>query len=218
MEDRLGTQKETATRKASAPGKFLLPPLPYDESALAPAISARTLRFHHGKHHKAYVEKLNELIKDTELADQSLEAIIKSTAGDRTKQKIFNNAAQSWNHTFYWQCLSPKPSRPGQELSQAIKQEFGGLTELKETLEKAGEERFGSGWVWLVSESGKLRVVDTGNADTPMAHGANCLLAIDVWEHAYYLDYQNDRKAHLKAVVDGLVDWGFASDNFERAR
>jgi Fe-Mn family superoxide dismutase len=214
---RLGTNKETRAQKKPT-GAFSLPPLPYDESALAPAISARTLRFHHGKHHKAYVEKLNELVKDTDFADLSLEQIVEKTAGDRTQQKIFNNAAQAWNHTFYWQCLSPSRQKPGKALADAIKRDFGGLAELKKKLIESGVERFGSGWTWLLLDGGKLRVTDTGNADTPLAKGAACLLTLDVWEHAYYLDYQNDRKAHLKAVVDELLNWKFASANFERAR
>ena len=193
---------------------FELPSLPFMDDALAPTISARTLSFHHGKHHKAYVEKANKLVKGTALEGKTPEEIIRATAKDPEKKELFNNAAQAWNHTFYWQCLSPKATKPDATLSAAIDSAFGGLDALKDKLRDAGMKQFGSGWAWLVSENGKLAVIKTGNADTPIAHGQTPLLTLDVWEHAYYLDYQNEREKHLKAVLDKLANWEFASKNF----
>ena len=196
---------------------FSLPPLPYDESALAPIISKQTLGFHHGKHHAAYVKKLNELVAGTPFADQKLDDIVKSTYLDASKKKIFNNAAQDWNHTFFWACLTPKSRKPEGRLAAAIESDLGGYEKFKEKFAKAGAEHFGSGWVWLVSDKGKLAIEATPDAVTPMAQGKTCILTIDLWEHAYYLDYQDKRADFLKQVSDKLLNWDFARQNFERA-
>jgi Fe-Mn family superoxide dismutase len=198
---------------------FSLPPLPYDEAALAPTISAQTMRFHHGKHHKAYVDKLNELVTGTKFARMQLEDVVKATAGarDHAGQQIFHNAAQSWNHAFFWACLTPKGGKPKQTLLAAIERDLGGYEEFKRRFVEEGVEEFGSGWVWLVADKGRLRIEKTHDAVTPMAEGLKCLLAIDVWEHAYYLDYQNRRQDFLKAVVEKLLNWDFAAQNFERS-
>jgi Fe-Mn family superoxide dismutase len=199
-------------------GPFELPPLPYEEAALAPHISKETIATHYHKHHKGYVDKLNGLVKDTPLAELSLEDVVKKTGSDQDAQKIFNNAGQAWNHTFYWNSLSPKSTAPADALLARIKQDFGSLDKLKETLQKTGEEHFGSGWAWLVFKQGKLAVVSTPNAETPLVQSIPCLLTVDVWEHAYYLDYKNARKDHLAAVIGNLLNWRFASDQFERAK
>jgi len=195
---------------------FSLPPLPYADAALAPTISERTLAFHYGKHHKAYVDHLNEAVTGTPYAELKLDDIIKKTFMDATKTKIFNNAAQTWNHTFFWACLTPTGGAPKGELAEAIEREFGGFEKFKQNFVKAGVEQFGSGWVWLVSKKGKLAIEATPDAVTPMAQGKKCILAIDVWEHAYYLDYQDRRAEFLKAVTDRLLNWDFAAQNFER--
>ena len=191
-----------------------LPPLPYAENALDPVISANTLSFHYGKHHKAYVDNLNKLISGTELADSSLEEIIAATAGNADKAGIFNNAAQVWNHTFYWNSLSPRGGgEPPSDLKKKIDSSFGSLDACKKELATAATTQFGSGWAWLVQDGDKLRVVKTGNADSPLTKGMKPLLTIDVWEHAYYLDYQNRRPDYVNAVLDKLINWGFAADN-----
>ena len=203
----------------SAPsGPFTLPPLPYPESALEPVISARTLSFHQGKHHKAYIDKLNAAVAGTPYAEMDLLAVVKKTCGREAKKSIFNNAAQAWNHTFYWHSLSPAKTEMDKKLSAAVTGDFGSLEALQQLLTKVATEHFGSGWAWLVVKDGKLQVVDTHDADTPAAHGATCLLTVDVWEHAYYLDRQNDRNAYAEAVVKKLLNWSFASDNFARAQ
>ena len=188
------------------------PDLPYPKDALEPLISARTLEFHHGKHHKAYVDNANNLIKDTPLADESLEAIIKKTAGDAQKVGVFNNTAQSWNHAFYWQCLKPKGgSKPSGTVTGKIEGAFGSFDKFVEDFKNAGMTQFGSGWAWLVLKDGALEITKTANADTPLAHGLKPLLTIDVWEHAYYLDYQNRRADYLAAVLADLVNWDFVN-------
>ncbi len=192
----------------------VLPPLPYAESALDPVISANTIGFHYGKHHKGYVETLNKLIAGTELANLSLEKLIAETAGKADKVAIFNNAAQTWNHTFYWRSLRPKGGgAPPAALMQRIDASFGNLDACRKELASAATTQFGSGWAWLVLEADKLKVVKTGNAETPLAKGVKPLLTIDVWEHAYYLDYQNRRADYVNAVLDKLINWGFAADN-----
>jgi Fe-Mn family superoxide dismutase len=198
---------------------FTLPPLPYDESALAPTISAQTMRFHYGKHHKAYVDKLNELVTGTAFARMQLEDVVKATsnARDHKKQQIFHNAAQNWNHTFFWACLTPQAGKPKETLLAAMERDLGGYEEFKRRFIEEGLEQFGSGWVWLVADNGRLRIEKTHDAVTPMADGLKCLLTIDVWEHAYYLDYQNRRQDFLKAVVGRLLNWDFAAQNFERS-
>ena len=169
-------------------------PLPYPDNALEPVISANTLGFHYGKHHKAYVDNLNKLIAGTDLADMSLEEVIAATAGQTEKGGIFNNAAQVWNHTFYWNSLSPKGGgEPPSSLKQKIKASFGGLDACKKELATAATTQFGSGWAWLVKDGDSLKVIKTSNADLPLIKGLKPLLTIDVWEHAYYLDYQNRR-------------------------
>jgi Fe-Mn family superoxide dismutase len=192
----------------------VLPPLPYAENALDPVISANTIGFHYGKHHKGYVDTLNKLIADTQLANLSLEKLIAETAGKSDKVAIFNNAAQTWNHTFYWRSLRPKGgSEPPAALKQKIEASFGNLDACKKELATAATTQFGSGWAWLVLEAGKLKVVKTGNADTPLTKGVKPLLTIDVWEHAYYPDYQNRRADYVNAVLEKLINWGFAADN-----
>lgn len=192
----------------------ILTPLPYADNALAPVISANTIGYHYGKHHKAYVDNLNKLTAGTEFADQSLEKIISATAGKADKNAIFNNAAQTWNHTFYWQSLKPKGAgEPPAVLKQKIEAAFGTLDACKQELATAATNQFGSGWVWLVLDNGKLKVVKTGNADVPLTTGMQPLLTIDVWEHAYYLDYQNRRADYVNAVLENLIHWNFAADN-----
>ena len=192
----------------------VLPPLPYAENALDPVISPNTIGYHYGKHHKGYVDALNKLLVDSELAELTLEKLIADTAGKTDKVAIFNNAAQLWNHTFYWRSLRPKGGgEPPDALKKMIDASFGNLDACKKALEDAATGQFGSGWAWLVLEAGKLKVVKTGNAGMPLTKGATPLLAIDVWEHAYYLDYQNRRADYVKAVLDKLINWDFAADN-----
>ncbi|MDD3619965.1 MAG: superoxide dismutase [Desulfobulbaceae bacterium] len=191
-----------------------LPPLPYADNALEPVISAKTMGFHYGKHHKAYVDNLNKLVAVTELADLSLDKIIAATAGQPDKAAIFNNAAQVWNHTFYWQCLKPGGGgEPTGALKQQIEASFGSMDACREELAAAAATQFGSGWAWLVQDGDKLKAVKTGNADLPLTMGMKPLLTIDVWEHAYYLDYQNRRADYVNAVLDKLINWDFAAAN-----
>ena len=191
-----------------------LPSLPYVESALDPVISSRTVGIHYGKHHKAYVDNLNKLTIDTELAGLSLEEIISKTAGQANKAGIFNNAAQIWNHTFYWNSLSQKGGgNPPLVLKQKIESSFGNLDSCKKELAAAAMTQFGSGWAWLVMNGDKLEVTKTANAESPLSMGAKPLLVIDVWEHAYYLDYENRRIEYVNAVIEKLINWGFAEDN-----
>ncbi len=199
-------------------GPFKLSALPYTEGALAPTISDNTMRFHYHKHHAAYVKTLNELVEGTRYADMKLEEIVRATAGkeDAKEKKIFNNAGQVWNHDFYWRSLSPKSTKPSGDLKAAIERDFGGTDKLIEEMAKAGKEQFGSGWTWLVSKGGKLSVEKTANAIDPMAKGINSLLTVDVWEHAYYLDYQNERPKYLEAVLQKLLNWDFAVENLAR--
>ena len=197
---------------------FTLPPLPYPENALAPVISANTLSFHYGKHHKAYLDNLNKLIAGTEYESASLEKIITDTAGKADKTPIFNNAAQTWNHTFYWNGLKPNGGgKPTGRIAQMIESDLGGYEQFKKDFAQAGVTQFGSGWAWLVAEGGKLKLVKTGNADNPLTKGQVPLLTLDVWEHAYYLDYQNRRPDHLSAAIDQLLNWDFANENLARA-
>ena len=202
------------TAIAGDSGVHALPPLPYAENALDPVISANTIRVHYGKHHKKYVATLNKLIAGTELKGLSLIDLIVATAGKADKAAIFNNAAQSWNHTFYWRSLQPKGGgEPPAALQKRIDASFGNLDACKKELATAATTQFGSGWAWLVLDADKLKVVKTGNAETPLTKGMKPLLAIDVWEHAYYLDYQNRREDHVNAVLDKIINWGFAADN-----
>lgn len=204
---------------AKATGPFALPKLPWDEGALDPVISARTIGFHYGKHHKAYVDKLNELVAGTPLADLPLEQVIARSAGNKESQKIFNNAAQAWNHTFFWSCLAPKGGgEPKGELAKRIDAELGGVARFREDFQKAAVECFGSGWAWLVERDGKLEILATSNAGTPLTMGATPLLTLDVWEHAYYLDYQNRRPDFAKAVIEKLLNWEFAASQLDASR
>jgi Fe-Mn family superoxide dismutase len=188
--------------------------LPYAENALEPVISASTLSFHHGKHHKGYVETLNKLVVGTPFADMTLEQIVKAAAGKSQDTAVFNNAAQAWNHTFYWHSLRARSDRAiPAALSAKINSSFPGIDALKKELAAAALGQFGSGWVWLVVEAGQLKVVKTGNAENPLVRGQKPLLTIDVWEHAYYLDYQNRRADHVNALLDNLVNWDFAAEN-----
>ncbi len=193
---------------------FSLPPLPYADTALDPVITANTLSFHYGKHHKAYIDNLNKLVAGTPLAEQSLEKIVTSTAGVADKVGIFNNAAQHWNHSFYWKSLRPNGGgEPPAALKLKIDAAFGSVEALKKELLAAATGQFGSGWAWLVEDGGKLAVTKTANADLPLTKGQKALLTIDVWEHAYYLDFQNRRPDHVTAVLDKLINWGFAAEN-----
>ncbi len=192
----------------------VLPALPYAENALAPVISANTIGFHYGKHHKGYVDNLNKLAEGTKFEELTLEEIITATAGKADKAAIFNNASQAWNHAFYWRSLTPKGGgEPPAALKQKIAAAFGTLEDCKKELAAAATTQFGSGWAWLVLDGGKLKVVKTGNADSPLTRGMKPLLTIDVWEHAYYLDYQNRRADYVGAVLEKLVNWEFAAAN-----
>jgi len=195
-------------------GSIVLPPLPYEQGALDPIISAKTLSFHYGKHHKGYVDNLNKLIAGTEFAEMPLEKIIKATSGQTDHVAIFNNAAQAWNHTFYWRSMKPKGGgEPPAELKRHMESSFGSVEACKKELTSAAVGQFGSGWAWLIQDGEKLKVVKTGNANTPLAQGQKPLLTIDVWEHAYYLDYQNRRADYVGALIDKLANWAFATEN-----
>jgi Fe-Mn family superoxide dismutase len=191
-----------------------LPDLPYAKDGLAPYISANTLEFHHGKHHRAYVDNTNKLVAGTDLANESLETIMKKTVGDAAKSGLFNNAAQVWNHSFYWQCMKPNGGgKPAGKVADKINEAWGSFDKFAEELKNAGVTQFGSGWAWLVVEGGKLKVTKTANADTPIAHGVKPLLTVDVWEHAYYLDYQNRRPDYLTTFIEKLINWDFVKAN-----
>jgi len=218
-------QRSATPRAAGARGNetaaqapAVLPPLPWAEDALAPVISARTIEFHYGKHHKKYVDTLNELVAGTDLASESLEAIVLATAGDAEKKAIFNNAAQAWNHAFYWRSLKPGGGgQPGGELARRLKSAFGGFDTFKRAFADAAIKQFGSGWAWLVLDDEELKVRSTSDAELPLTSGEIPLLTIDVWEHAYYLDYQNLRPDYVNAVIDKLLNWDFAAENLELA-
>lgn len=190
---------------------FALPELPYAKDALEPYISAETLEYHYGKHHNTYVNNLNKLIADSEFADATLEDIIKKASGG-----LFNNAAQVWNHTFYWNCLSPNSSKtPTGAIADAINSSFGSFDKFKEQFTQSAAGNFGSGWTWLVKEAdGSVAILNTSNADTPMTQGKTAVLTCDVWEHAYYIDYRNARPEYLGAFWN-IVNWDFVNQNFE---
>ena len=198
---------------------FTLPDLPYAKDALAPHISSVTLDFHHGKHHNAYVNNLNGLVEGSDLASKSLEDVIRATAGVADKVGVFNNAAQIWNHTFYWQSMRPNGGgAPSGQLAEMIDRDFGSLDGFKDAFAKAGATQFGSGWAWLVLKDGKLEVRKTLNAETPLTEaGVTPLLTMDVWEHAYYLDFQNRRPDYISTFLDHLVNWEFAAENLAAA-
>lgn len=193
---------------------FLLPELPFKKDSLEPHISANTLDFHYGKHHNAYVTNLNKLIEGTELSAESLENIIKKTANNAGQTGIFNNAAQVWNHTFYWQSIKPAGGgEPNGLAAEKIISDFGSYEGFVQKFKDAALTQFGSGWAWLVMKDGKLDILKTSNADTPIAHGLKPLLTVDVWEHAYYLDYQNRRADYLDSFVKNLINWEFVNSN-----
>ncbi len=198
--------------------QFTLPPRPYADTALAPVISAQTLGFHYGKHHKTYVDNLNKLVPGTEFEGRTLEEIIHATAGKADKAGFFNNAAQVWNHTFYWHCLKAKGGgAPKGDIAAKIDVAFGGFDNFRKEFLNAALTQFGSGWAWLVAEGGALKIVKTGNAEVPFTKGQTPLLTIDVWEHAYYLDYQNRRADYVNALIGELLDWDFAAENLAKA-
>jgi len=201
-----------------AAGPFTLPPLPWSEQALDPVISARTIGLHYGKHHRTYVNKLNELVAGTKLAEMPLEQVIRETAGKPESQKIFNNAAQTWNHTFFWNCLRPGGGgKATGSLASRIDADLGGYDKFRERFAQAAVDCFGSGWAWLADRGGKLEILATSNADNPLTKGATPLLTIDVWEHAYYVDYENRRPEFVNAVIDKLLNWEFAAQQLAAA-
>ncbi|MBC1223385.1 superoxide dismutase [Nostoc sp. UCD121] len=198
---------------------FVQAPLPFDINALEPnGMKAETFEYHYGKHHKAYVDNLNKLTEGTELADKSLEEVIKTSFQDSSKAGIFNNAAQVWNHTFFWNSLKPNGGgAPTGDLAAKIDKDFGSFDKFKEEFSNAAATQFGSGWSWLIDDGGTLKVIKTPNAENPLAHGKKALLTLDVWEHAYYIDYRNARPAFIKNFLDNLVNWDFAAENLAKA-
>ena len=197
---------------------FQLPQLPYQDDALAPYITANTIGFHYGKHHRTYVNKLNDMVQGTEYADMPLEDVIQRTSGKPDKAGVFNNAAQIWNHTFYWHSMKPNGGgSPSGVLKEKIDASFGGFDKFKDEFANAAATQFGSGWAWLISEGDSLKVLKTPNAETPITAGQTPLLTIDVWEHAYYLDFQNKRPDYINAFLENLVNWDFASENLAKS-
>jgi superoxide dismutase, Fe-Mn family len=195
---------------------FELPPLPFAQDALEPHMSAKTLEFHHGKHHAAYVRTANELIKGTPFESASLEEVIRETAKDEAKATLFNNVAQIWNHTFFWNCLRKGGGgKPSGEIAKRIDRDIGGYDKFVEEFKKAATTQFGSGWAWLVLDKGKLKVIKTANAINPLSQGQVGLLTVDVWEHAYYLDFQNRRPDFVATFLEHLVNWDYAARNLE---
>ena len=194
--------------------QITLPDLPYAHDALAPHISQETLEYHHDKHHNAYVTNLNNLIKGTDLEGKELDDIIKATAGDASKSGIFNNAAQVWNHTFYWNCMTPNGGgKATGALAAKIDEAFGSYDKFAEEFAQAATTQFGSGWAWLIADevNGKLSIMKTSNGDNPMAHGKVAVLTIDVWEHAYYIDFRNARPKYISTFIDHLINWEYAN-------
>jgi len=197
---------------------YELPDLPYAYDALDPYISAKTLEFHHDKHHAAYVTNYNNLTKDTDLADKPIEEVIKATYNDSSKGGIFNNGAQAWNHTFFWNSLKPGGGgAPTGAVAEKINSDLGGYDKFKEEFKKAATTQFGSGWAWLVLDNGTLKIVNSPNAVNPIALGQTPLLTLDVWEHAYYLDYQNKRPDFIDAFLNNLLNWDFVNQNLSAA-
>jgi Fe-Mn family superoxide dismutase len=188
--------------------KIDLPKLPYAEDALAPIISAETLQFHHGKHHRKYVDTANQLLEKEPVEARSLDELVRKSSG-----KLFNNAAQAWNHDFYWKSLSPKGGKPSAALRHRLERDFGSYDKFVDQFAAAAVGCFGSGWAWLVNKEGKLQVMATPNADNPLKHGIQSLLALDVWEHAYYIDYRNQRERYVQATIEKLLNWDFAERN-----
>lgn len=200
----------------AAVAPFTLPPLPWAENALDPVVSARTIGLHYGKHHRAYVNKLNELVAGTPMAEMPLEKVILESAGGKN-QKVFNNAAQTWNHTFFWNCLRPGGGgKPTGSIAQRIDSDLGGYEAFKKSFTETAVNTFGSGWAWVALSNGKLEIMSTSNAELPMTRGVKAVLTIDVWEHAYYVDYENRRPEFVGAVIDKLLNWDFANQNLSR--
>ena len=195
---------------------FTLPPLPYGKDALAPIVSAETIEYHHGKHHQAYVTNLNNLVPGTKYEAMSLEEVVKASHGVLSEKPVFNNSAQVWNHTFYWHSLAPKAGgEPHGAIAAAIDATFGSFADFKDKFSKAAATQFGSGWAWLVQkDDGALAIEQSANADTPFATGKRCILTIDVWEHAYYIDYRNARPKYIEEYWK-LVNWDFANANLK---
>lgn len=198
--------------------KLELPDLPYDYKALEPHVSARTLEFHHDKHHATYVQKAQGMVKDSPMAGDDLETIVQKAAKE-SNTGLFNNAAQAWNHTFFWNSMSPDGGgKPSGAIAQKIDQDLGGYDKFVEAFSNAAVNQFGSGWAWLALDGGKLKVYGTANADTPIAKGQTALVTVDVWEHAYYLDYQNRRPDFVKAFLNELINWEFVNKNLAGAK
>ena len=195
---------------------FELPSLPYANDALAPYMSSETLDFHHGKHHQTYVTNLNNLVKDTDMKDSSLEEIVVKSSKDSSMAGIFNNAGQHWNHILFWQCMKPNGggSMPS-ELESRITSDLGGIDQFKEAFIQAGTTQFGSGWAWLAIDNGKLVVTKSPNASNPLVDGMKPILGCDVWEHSYYIDYRNKRPDYLKAFLDSMVNWEFVASQLD---
>lgn len=208
--------RSTPRKIKEATMTFTLPPLPFDKTALEPHISAQTFDFHHGKHHNAYVTKLNELIAGTAFEKSTLEEIILASAKDDAKKPLFNNAAQHWNHSFFWECLKPNGGgKPTGDLAKAIDRDLGGYEKFAADFKAAAIAQFGSGWAWLAADKdGKLEILKTANAELPLTQGKRALLTVDVWEHAYYLDYQNRRPDFVQTFLDKMLNWDFANANY----
>jgi len=200
--------KSATTERPDTTVHFELPPLPFAYDALAPVISKETLELHHDKHHRKYVEMTNQLVAEQKMRAASLEEVVKSSDG-----KLFNNAAQAWNHDFYWHSLSPKSGKPSGPMMKKLQGDFGGWDAFAKAYAEAANGQFGSGWAWLVARKGKLEIMATPNAETPMARDITCLLALDVWEHAYYIDYRNQRERYVEAVIHERLNWEFAERN-----
>jgi Fe-Mn family superoxide dismutase len=197
------------TARAVRVAHFDLPPLPYPYEALEPVISRETLQFHHDQHHRKYFDTMNQLLEKENVHAASLEDVVKHSSG-----KLFNNAGQAWNHNFYWQSLSPRGGKPSETMLKQIARAFGGWDRFAKAFADAAVNQFGSGWAWLVNRNGKLDIMATANAESPMAHGVPCLLTIDVWEHAYYIDYRNQREKYVEALINERLNWEFAERNF----
>ena len=198
----------TALKKSPRTLHLELPKLPYAEDALAPIISAETLQLHHGKHHRKYIDTANQLLEKEHVSAHTLEELVRSSSG-----KLFNNAAQAWNHDFYWHSLAPKGGKPSAAMRHQLERDFGSTEKFIDKFAAAANGQFGSGWAWLVTKDGKLEVMATPNAETPMKQGIQCLLTLDVWEHAYYIDYRNQRERYTQAVIEKLLNWEFAEKN-----
>lgn len=196
---------------------FVLPDLPFNSGDVRPYLSLDSFEYHHGKHHNAYVENLNKLLEGTQLVNRDLEDVIIQSYKDISLTAIFNNAAQVWNHSFFWHCIAPKTNSPSKEFLNAIIDSFNSMEAFKENFVSAGISQFGSGWVWLVLDQGKLKIVKTSNAQTPLTSQQIPLLCCDVWEHAYYIDFKNKRPDFLKVFVDHLANWEFVSQNYTSA-